>query len=299
VTAPTAWLVTGARGQLGRELTALLADRPGDTVSAPGRDRLDLTDEAGTRAAVREWLAAADGRRAVLLNAGAYTAVDAAETDEGTATVVNGSAPGWLAEELAAHRGGEARLVHVSTDYVFDGTATAPYPVDAPVAPRSAYGRSKAVGERAVAAAGGDATVVRTAWVHGRHGANFVKTMAARAQVGSPVSVVDDQVGSPTWSADLAAALIAVADRPAPAPPVLHYTNAGEVSWYGFARAVYAELGADVSLVAPTTSAQFVRPAPRPAYSVLDHSAWLAAGLPAPRPWAEALSLALAGPPIR
>lgn len=290
MTAPgTAWLVTGARGQLGRELAGLLAGRPGDAVTALGRDRLDLTDEAQVRGAVRDWLTGVAGRRAVLLNAAAYTAVDAAETDEGTATVVNGAAPGWLAEEVA----GRARLVHVSTDYVFDGTATEPYPVDAPVAPRSAYGRSKAAGERAVAAAGGDATVVRTAWLYGRHGANFVRTMAGRAVAGSGVSVVDDQVGSPTWSADLAAGLVALGERPEPAPPVLHLTGAGAVSWFGLARAVYEELGADPALVAPTTTAAFPRPAPRPAYSVLDGGAWLAAGLPAPRPWRQALTESL------
>jgi dTDP-4-dehydrorhamnose reductase len=291
VSAPTAWLVTGARGQLGRELTALLAARPGDEVTAPGRDRLDLTDEDGVRGTVREWLAGARaaGRRPVLLNAAAYTAVDAAETDEDTATVVNGHAPGWLAQELA----GAGRLVHVSTDYVFDGAATEPYPVDAPVAPRSAYGRSKAAGERAVAAAGGDATVVRTAWVYSRHSASFVRTMAGRAEAGAAVSVVDDQVGSPTWAAGLAAGLVALGEREEPAPPVLHRTDAGAVSWFGLARAVYEELGADPALVSPTTTDAFPRPAPRPAWSVLDGGAWLAAGLPAPQPWRDALTRAL------
>jgi dTDP-4-dehydrorhamnose reductase len=165
--------------------------------------------------------------------------------------------------------------------------------VDAPVAPRSAYGRTKAAGERAVAAAGGDATVVRTAWVYGAHGANFVRTMAGRALDGAPSSVVDDQVGSPTWSADLATGLVALGARPGPVPPVLHRTDAGAVSWYGLARAVYEEVGADPYLVTPTTTEAFPRPAPRPAWSVLDGSAWLAAGLPAPRPWRTALHLAL------
>lgn len=284
-----AWLVTGARGQLGGDLLAVLADRPGDDVTALGRAELDLTDERQVRDVVRRWLDGVRGARPVVVNAAAYTAVDAAETDEGTALLVNGHAPGWLAEELA----GRGRLVHVSTDYVFDGEATEPYPVDAPVAPRSAYGRTKAAGERAVAAAGGDATVVRTAWVHGAHGGNFVRTMAGRALVGAPVSVVDDQVGSPTWAADLAAGLVALGARPGPVPPVLHRTDAGAVSWYGLARAVYEELGADPALVAPTTTAAFPRPAPRPAWSVLDGSAWLAAGLPAPRPWRTALHLAL------
>jgi dTDP-4-dehydrorhamnose reductase len=283
------WLVTGARGQLGHDLLDLLAARPDDDVTGLGRAELDLTDEAATRAAVQKWLAGARGDRAVLVNAAAYTAVDAAETDEATAQVVNGDAPGWLAEEMA-DRG---RLVHVSTDYVFDGTATEPYPVDAPTAPRSAYGRTKAAGERAVAAAGGDATVVRTAWVYGRHGANFVRTMVRLERERDTVSVVDDQTGSPTWSADLAAGLVALAARPEPMPPVLHYTNAGAVTWYGLARAVFGELGADPERVRPITTAAFPRPAPRPAYSVLDGSVWDAAGLPVRRAWQEALRVAM------
>ena len=286
---PIAWLVTGARGQLGGDLLAVLAGRPGECVTALGRAELDLTDERQVRDAVRRWLDGVGAARPVVLNAAAYTAVDAAETDEETALLVNGRAPGWLAEELA----GRGRLVHVSTDYVFDGEATEPYPVDAPVAPRSAYGRTKAAGERAVAAAGGDATVVRTAWVYGAHGGNFVRTMAGRALAGAPVSVVDDQVGSPTWAADLATGLVALGARPGPVPPVLHRTDAGAVSWYGLARAVYEEVGADPALVTPTTTEAFPRPAPRPAWSVLDGSAWLAAGLPAPRPWRTALHLAL------
>jgi dTDP-4-dehydrorhamnose reductase len=283
------WLVTGARGQLGHDLLEVLTARPDDEVTGLGRAELDLTDEAATRAAVREWLAGARGERAVLVNAAAYTAVDAAETDEATARVVNGDAPGWLAQEMA----GRGRLLHVSTDYVFDGTATEPYPVDAPTAPRSAYGRTKAAGERAVAAAGGDATVVRTAWVYGRHGGNFVRTMVRLERERETLSVVDDQVGSPTWSADLAAGLVELGARPQAAPPVLHYTNSGAVSWFGLARAVFEEIGADPERVRPTTTEAFPRPAPRPAYSVLDGSAWLAAGLPAPRPWREALTVAM------
>ncbi|HYX95819.1 MAG TPA: dTDP-4-dehydrorhamnose reductase [Geodermatophilus sp.] len=286
---PIAWLVTGARGQLGGDLLAVLAGRPGECVTPLGRAELDLTDERQVRDVVRRWLDGVGAARPVVLNAAAYTAVDAAETDEETALLVNGRAPGWLAEELA----GRGRLVHVSTDYVFDGEATEPYPVDAPVAPRSAYGRTKAAGERAVAAAGGDAAVVRTAWVYGAHGGNFVRTMAGRALAGAPVSVVDDQVGSPTWAADLATGLVALGARPGPVPPVLHRTDAGAVSWYGLARAVYEEVGADPALVTPTTTEAFPRPAPRPAWSVLDGSAWLAAGLPAPRPWRTALHLAL------
>ena len=288
----TSWLVTGANGQLGRDLQDVLGARDGDTVTAVGRDGIDLTDESGTRRAVRRWLADAEmrGDRAVLVNAAAYTAVDAAEDDEATAALVNGAAPGWLAEELA----GAGRLVHVSTDYVFDGTATEPYPVDAPAAPRSAYGRTKAAGERAVAAAGGDAVVVRTAWVYGRHGRNFVTTMARLERERETVAVVADQVGSPTWSADLAGALVELAARCQPLPPVLHYTNSGQVSWHGFARAVFEELGADPQRVLPITTGEFPRPAPRPAYSVLDLRAWAVEGLTPPRPWRAALSAAIA-----
>ncbi|MCZ2822338.1 dTDP-4-dehydrorhamnose reductase [Modestobacter sp. VKM Ac-2977] len=285
----TAWLVTGARGQLGHDLLEVLSGRPGDRVTAVGRAELDLTDETAVRAGVRDWLARSDGYRAVLLNAAAYTAVDAAEDDEATAAVVNGSAPGWLAEEMAGH----GRLVHVSTDYVFDGSATEPYPVDAPTAPRSAYGRTKLAGEQAVAAVGGDATVVRTAWVYGRHGGNFVRTMTKLEGQRETLSVVDDQVGSPTWSADLAAGLVELGERGDAVPPVLHHTNSGQTSWHGLAQAVFEELGADPARVLPTTTDAFPRPAPRPAYSVLDGSAWTATGLAAPRPWREALHLAM------
>ena len=283
------WLVTGARGQLGHDLLAVLEARGEQAVTAVGRAELDLTDEAAVRSTVRDWLSSAGGDRAVVLNAAAYTAVDAAETDEATARLVNGEAPGWLADELA----GRGRLVHVSTDYVFDGTATEPYPVEAPPAPRSAYGRTKLAGERAVAAAGGDATVVRTAWVYGRHGANFVRTMLRLESERETVSVVDDQVGSPTWSADLAAGLVELGARAEPAPSVLHYTNSGQVSWCGLARAVFEEAGADPARVLPTTTDAFPRPAPRPAFSVLDGSAWTAAGLAPARPWRVALAEAM------
>lgn len=289
MSATTAWLVTGARGQLGTDLLEALAGRPGDAVTGLGRAELDLRDEAAVRTAVRDWLAGVAADRALVVNAAAYTAVDDAETDAETAELVNGRAPGWLAEELA----GRARLVHVSTDYVFDGTANEPYPVDAPLAPQSAYGRSKAAGERAVAAAGGEATVVRTAWVYGRHGGNFVTTMIRLESQRETLAVVDDQVGSPTWSADLAAALVELGTRDGAGPPVLHYTNAGQVSWHGLARAVFEELGADPERIRPVPTTEFPRPAPRPAYSVLDGSAWVAAGLAPARPWRAALTEAM------
>jgi dTDP-4-dehydrorhamnose reductase len=285
----TAWLVTGAGGQLGRELVELLAARRDDDVVAAHRDRVDLADEAGTRTAVRSWLAAATaaGRRPVLINAAAYTAVDAAETDEAAALVVNGAAPGWLAEELA----GAGRLVHVSTDYVFGGavprgTTPRPYRTDDEPVPRTAYGRTKLAGERAVTAVGGDALVVRTAWVFAAHGRNFLRTMADLATAGEePVAVVDDQIGTPTYAHDLARGLVAAALSPARG--VLHATNGGRTTWWGFAREVFTRLGADVERVVPMDSSRLQRPAPRPAWSVLDPAAWLAASLPALPPWQD------------
>jgi dTDP-4-dehydrorhamnose reductase len=287
----TSWLVTGARGQVGSDLLRELAGRSQDHVTGWGRAELDLTDEGRLRTAIRGWLAGVHerGEDAVVVNAAAYTDVDAAEADEATAGLVNGAAPGWLAEELA----GTGRLLHLSTDYVFDGDATTPYPVDAAPAPRSAYGRTKAAGERAVAAAGGEATTVRTAWVYDRTGKNFVTTMTRLSAERPTVSVVDDQVGAPTWAVDLARALVLLGTRADAPPPLLHYTNSGTASWYDLARAVFEEIGADPARVQPTTSAEMARPAPRPAYSVLDLSAWTAADLPAPRPWRAALHEAL------
>jgi dTDP-4-dehydrorhamnose reductase len=281
----TSWLVTGATGQLGTDLQAVLAERTDDTVTALGRAGLDLTDEDGVRTAVRRWLAGARGRGdgAVLLNAAAYTAVDAAETDEDTAQLVNGAAPGWLAEEMS----GNGRLVHVSTDYVFDGSATVPYGTDATPAPRTAYGRTKLAGERAIAAVGDDSIVVRTAWVYAAHGSNFVRTMLRLEAERDTVSVVDDQTGSPTWSLDLARGLVEAAL--APVRGLLHATNTGTATWHDLARLVFELAGADPARVQPTTTDAFPRPAHRPAYSVLDPASWVQAGLAPLPPWEESV----------
>jgi dTDP-4-dehydrorhamnose reductase len=289
---PGCWLVVGAGGQLGADLVRLAAAVPGRSVVGRSRAELDVTDASAVAAAVAEI------RPDVVLNAAAYTAVDAAEADEAAATLVNGDAPAHLARACAAHGG---RLVHVSTDYVFAGDAAAPYEVDAPVAPRSAYGRSKLAGERAVRAALPAASyVVRTAWVYGASGNNFVKTIARLERDRETIEVVDDQRGSPTWSADLARGLVALAGSAAP-PGVYHCTNGGDTTWYGLARAVFAELGADPERVRPTSTDRYPRPAPRPAYSVLSAAAWRAAGLPALPDWRDALTRAFAevGPALR
>lgn len=278
----TRFLVTGAGGQLGTDLLRLLP--PGDAVGMT-RAELDVADPAAVEKAV------ADVRPDVVLNAAAYTAVDAAEQDEALAAAVNAEGPANLARVCALHGG---RVVHVSTDYVFPGDATRAYEPDDPTGPRSAYGRTKLAGERAVRELLPERSwVVRTAWVYGAGGGNFVRTMARLERERETVDVVDDQRGAPTWSRDLAAGLVALAGSAAP-PGTYHCTNAGDTTWYGLARAVFEELGADPERVRPTTTDRFPRPAPRPAYSVLSLRGWTGAGLPAPRPWRDALHAAFA-----
>jgi dTDP-4-dehydrorhamnose reductase len=275
------WLVTGAAGMLGRDLcTALDAAGEAEVVAAT-RESLDITDTD----AVVDAVTGAD----VVVNAAAWTDVDGAEAQEAAATLVN------AAEALAATcAGADARLIQVSTDYVFPGTATAPYPEDAPTAPVNAYGRSKLAGEVAALAAGG--YVVRTAWLYGVHGRNFVSTMLKLAAERDTVDVVADQQGQPTWSAALAGQLVALgraAVAGEAAPGIYHGTAGGQTSWYGLARAVFAEAGLDPARVRPTTTDKFPRPAPRPVYSVLGHDRWAGTGI-APLPdWRPMLTAAM------
>jgi len=270
------WVVTGANGMLGRDLVGMLG---ADAVGL-GRADLDVLDlDAATRL-----LDGAD----VVVNCAAYTAVDAAESDEAAAFGVNGVGAQVVAR--AASRAG-ARLVQISTDYVFDGHATAPYAEDAPIAPRSAYGRTKAAGEWAVRAEHPGALVVRTAWLYGAGGPCFPKTIARVAAERGGLDVVADQVGQPTWTRDLADLVVRLVAADAPAG-TYHGTSSGQTSWHGFARAVVGAAGLDPAIVAPTTSEAFVRPAPRPAYSVLGHGALRAAGVEPIGPWDERWALA-------
>ncbi|WP_173922208.1 dTDP-4-dehydrorhamnose reductase [Agromyces sp. Marseille-P2726] len=272
-------LLVGANGLLGRDLRAALRDR--DT-TAVARSDLDVTDEAAV-------VAAAAGHDTIV-NAAAYTRVDEAESDEPAAYAVNALGARNLAVAAARHG---ARLVQVSTDYVFDGRSTAPYPEDAPRHPISAYGRTKAAGEEFVEQIAPDRSyIVRTAWLYGAHGPNFARTMLALAASKDTWAVVDDQHGQPTWARDLADAIVALLDADAPAG-IYHGTSSGETTWFGFARAVLAASGLDPDRITPTGSADFPRPAPRPAYSVLGHAAWTSAGLAPIRDWEEALSAAV------
>jgi dTDP-4-dehydrorhamnose reductase len=285
-----ALLVPGGDGQLGSDLAALGA-RTG-TVRAPGSSALDITSDTAVRAAVAELVESArsNGQYPVLVNAAAYTAVDAAETDEATAHLVNAHGPAILARTCAEFG---VPMIHVSTDYVFAGDADHPYEPDDPTDPRSVYGHTKLAGEQAVLSETDRSWVVRTAWVYGAAGGNFVHTMVRLEGERDTLSVVDDQRGSPTWSADLAAGLLdlaaAIAEDRAPAR-VLHRTGGGETTWFGLARAVFEELGADPDRVRPCSTADFPRPAPRPAYSVLSDATWRAAGLVPALPWRPALA---------
>lgn len=274
------WLVTGAGGMLGQDLCAVLAEAGEADVVPANRAALDITDAEAVRTAVK----GVD----VVLNAAGWTDVDGAEADETAATAVNGHAVRLLADAAGD------RLFHISTDYVFDGSATSPYAEDAEPAPINAYGRGKLVGERAVLAAGG--YVVRTAWLYGAHGRNFVRTMLRLAGERETVDVVADQEGPPTWSYALAGQVVALAAAAATgqaAPGVYHGTAGGQTSWYGLARAVFAEAGLDPARVRPTTSDRFPRPARRPTYSVLGHDRWAAAGIPPLPDWRAMLATAM------
>ncbi len=284
----TRWLVTGARGQVGHHVVAALTSaRVGTSeVAAFGRQELDITSADSVAQAV------ATVRPDVVVNLAAYTAVDAAETDEMAAALVNERGPELLASALT---GTGARLIHVSTDYVFDGTPGAPHEPGDPVGPRTAYGRTKLAGERAVREVLPESSiVVRTAWVYGGPGANFVDTMLRLAAGLGPVDVVADQVGSPTWAADLAGALVELGQSGTEAG-VVHYVNGGAASWFDLARATFELGGSDPARVRPVDATAFPRPARRPDWSVLSTASWTDRGLTAPRGWRAALADCVAG----
>jgi dTDP-4-dehydrorhamnose reductase len=279
----TRWLVTGSGGMLGLDLqvTLALAGVDSDDVTALTREDLDITAADAVRDAVRG--------HDVVVNCAAYTAVDDAESHEGQAFAVNAIGAANVAD---ACRSVGARLVHISTDYVFAGDADEPYAEDAALSPLSAYGRTKAAGEWAVQARYPQSWIVRTAWLYGAAGPNFVKTMAALAERHDTLDVVDDQRGQPTWTMDVAQAILRIVEESAPFG-VWHATSQGDTTKYGLTREIFRQLGLDPERVRPTTSDAFTLPAPRPAYSVLGHDAWRMARLaPLPR-WETSLAEAL------
>lgn len=270
-------LVTGAWGMLARAAIPLLDAK--DTLLTDKAD-LDIADARAVAAQV------VDFKPERILHLAAYTAVDAAETDPEGAREVNAVGTENVARSAAEAR---AQLVLMSTDYVFDGSPRRPLREDDPTGPASVYGKTKLEGEGLARAACPKTLVVRTSWLFGEGGPNFIDTIAGRLRRGEPVAVVDDQVGRPTWTNDLAPAVLALADRAESG--VYHLTNGGEpVSWYEVARHVAVCVDADPALVSATTTDELARPAPRPAYSVLDCSKAEKLGVGPLPDWREAVA---------
>ncbi|MFD0961831.1 dTDP-4-dehydrorhamnose reductase [Paenibacillus chungangensis] len=269
--------ITGAGGMLGKELVLLAS--PGVTMIPLTRQELDITDAQQCMSVFQQLQPDA------IIHCAAYTAVDQAEADEAEAYRINAEGTRNVAE--AARQAG-AKLIYISTDYVFDGTASTPYSAYSSTHPRSVYGKSKLAGERAVQATLPQHFIVRTSWVFGKHGNNFVTTMLKLAEKRDVLKVVNDQIGSPTYTHDLARFLVELARSEAYG--VYQATNEGNCSWYVFAKAIF-ELCPDAPKVEllPCTTEEFPRPAPRPAYSVLDGHELAERGFQPLRPWREAL----------
>ncbi len=256
-------LVTGVTGQLGSEVAAEFK-RFGHEVIAADRQSLDFLQPAQAAAVIRlqqpDWV----------INCAAYTQVDKAESEPEQAFIINRDTPAQLAQAVAAYGG---RLLQLSTDFVFDGTQTRPYVEDDATNPLGVYGRSKLEGEQAVQRELPGAVILRTAWVYGVHGHNFVKTMLRLATAGTPLRVVSDQRGTPTWTSDIVAAIVALVDQQASG--VFHFTASGETSWHGFASAILEEAASagftiKTGKVEPIATTEYPTPATRPAYSVLN-----------------------------
>lgn len=283
------WLLTGADGMLGRDLVNVLSENRDIKLVASTRADLDITDADAVRAAVAGC--------EMVINAAAWTDVDGAESHEAAAAAVNARGAGNVAAACA--RAG-AMLIHISTDYVVAGDASTPYPEDAPVSPVNAYGRTKADGEAAVQdALAGRGFVVRTAWLYGEYGKNFITTILRAAGHQAHLDVVDDAIGQPTWSCALAGQLLELglaATGGRATPGVYHGTASGSTSWYGLARAAFQALGLDPARVRPVSSQRFPRPARRPAFSVLGHAGWARAGMRPLPGWRPMLELALRRP---
>ena len=257
-------LVTGIRGQLGAEVGEILS--PLGEIIGVGREKLDLSKPEHIREAITQI------KPHIIINCGAYTGVDKAESESDLAYQINGVAPTVLAQE--AEKLG-ATLVHISTDYVFDGTKNTPYLETDPTHPRGVYGKSKVAGEEGIGQTGAKYYILRTAWVYGTQGkGNFVKTMLQLGREKEELGVVMDQVGTPTWTQDIAKAIASLLQQDTPRG-TYHFTNSGVTSWYDFAVAIFEEalllgLPLQVKRVVPITTSEYPTPARRPAYSVLD-----------------------------
>ena len=274
-------LVTGGHGMLAQDVVRELESR-GHDVTAQDRDTLDILELPALTARLDEL------RPDAVVNCAAWTAVDAAEENEAGAFLLNAVAVQNLARATEA---AGARLVHISTDYVFDGTRPEPYQADQPVSPLGAYGRTKAAGEWAARTEAPDTLIVRTAWLYGRGGNCFPKTLAGVLGKNGRADVVDDQHGQPTWTGDVARVITDLLEAEAPAG-TYHATSSGQTTWWGFTRAIAQAIGVDPDVVEAVSSEQFVRPAPRPEWSVLGHDSLQAAGVEPIGDWAERWEIA-------
>ena len=271
------WLVLGANGQLGQELINLLKTR---NIEAIGTDQKEIDFTKPNE--IAEKLKKLNPSH--IVNCGAYTQVDKAEEEPELANLINAQAVGVIAKFAAKEK---IPFVHISTDYVFDGTATSPYLENEKVNPKSVYGSSKALGEKETIDNNSSAYILRTAWVYGEYGNNFPKVIAKKLKNNEQLNVVNDQIGSPTWTFDLASAIVEVLEKK-PEPGIYHVTNSESCSWFQFAQEIAKSINADINLVKPTDSKSFVRPAVRPKYSVLSNSKWEKAGLTPLRSWKAA-----------
>lgn len=284
-------LITGGTGQVGTELIAL-ARSAGISIAAPDRAELDLASKAQIAAWVErdDWTA--------VINAAAYTQVDAAESDASTAAAINAMAPDYIARATARRH---IPLIHISTDYIFDGTKASPYVETDSVRPLNVYGLTKEAGEQAVRAFNPHHVILRTSWVYSASGKNFVKTMLRLGAERDRLNVVSDQRGCPTAAKDIAAACLAIAGRFGDAGRDLpygtfHFTNGGDVSWFDFARAIFALAAPEVPrpVVSPISSSEYPTPAKRPLDTRLDCTAIVNAWQIQQRPWKDALTETLA-----
>ena len=273
------WLIFGGDGQLGRSLQSRL-DAIGMKYTALDRNDADITQMKAINAAIE------DTSPTVIVNAAAWTAVDAAEDNEDAAYEINCLGAGKIAVAAAAHA---TTLFHISTDYVFSGVSSAPFRENDTPSPVGAYGRTKLAGEKAVQLAHPNgARIVRTAWLYSQFGHNFAKTMARKAVAQQPVRVVNDQRGQPTLATDLAEHIVDLVAKDAPAG-IYHGTNSGECTWFDFATEIFRLTGSDPSLVTAVPSSEYPTKATRPAYSVLGHTNTIRADVAPMRPWLEAL----------
>lgn len=277
-------IVTGANGQLGRELQELAAAFPHFDFFFCTRTELDISNPESVAATFASY------RPHYCINCAAYTAVDKAETEQAAAFAINAAGVRHLAAASAAH---QAKLVHISTDYVFNGRGSQPYTEDHPTDPVNTYGRSKLQGEQEALEAHPDTVVIRTSWVYSAYGNNFVKTMLRLMKERPSVGVVADQQGSPTYAADLAQAVLQIISSGRWQPGIYHFTNAGEISWFDFADAIRVLTKASCTVQALTTE-QYPTPAKRPAYSVMDTTKISQTYGVRPVPWKESLAICLA-----